>query len=629
VTPRPAASAAALLVLAALQLAPAAHAEGLSDGARAYFVGPECRVRAEGPLDCDPITRVRGLAGGHSSVQLIVEGGRGPLDLLVFGSMVAEQIYIPVTSRSRGADPSSALPWSAAARPPDATALGRIADPLLPPRRGSIHDALRAPETWSRLLPGERRAWWIDVLHPAGRPERPRTMRPIVEPHGGPELEVVTLDREMPPPVISVFAYVERDEPLLPAGGAVLPDERVEPTGAERIADVLGGHGVFAVDRATSVDELKLQLRHGDCEHCVERGLVVLGAYGTLGEPTDDAVARAVAMAAAVPASVRDVVLYAVDEDCASDLPARWRERLRAEGSEAARRIRVLITCGQDPRGVDADVVMMPAERFRPREAAEARAQGKEVWVYNGRLPQAGPMALDAPPESLIWLGWIAARYDVRRWFLWNVNHWSDGNRGGHGPRDPYADPETFHNADGDAVLYDGLLLLPPRPPRNEVLATARLRRLRRGIQDGSLLAVAASIDPGAARDALELVIPRALGDVDDDEVTPFGDGRAIARARSQLLDVIEQGARPLPSSEEGDIIATRRRAASGLHALRATVAAHGLLAAWRQPPPPLGSGRRRVVAAAVVASCLGGAAIAAWRHVRRRRSRGRGAPRS
>lgn len=640
---RAALGAVALLALASGPLAPsAARAGDLRGGARAYFVGPECRVRAEGPLDCDELTRVRGLRGEVSAAQLIVEATADTVKIVLGGAAIREQIFVPVTARSRGADPEAALPWSAAARPPDATALGRIADPLGPPM--SLGTA--RSEASVSVAPGERRAWWVTVVHEAVLSAERQALRPISEPEGGPELEVLTIDRVMPPPTISVFAYLERDEPLLRPEGAEADGTWARGGargGAEVVAEMLAAHQVLPVDRATSVEELRLQLRglgeprETGCDRCAERDLVVLGAYGTLGEPTDDAVARAVAMAREVPSSVRDVVLYAVDEECASDLPARWRRRLDVEGSDAALRIRVLATCGEDPRGVGADVVMMPAERFRPRDASAARAQGKEVWVYNGRLPQAGPMALDAPPESMIWLGWIAARYDVRRWFLWNVNHWSDRNRGGLGPRDPYADPETFHNADGDAVLYDGILVLPPRAPQGQPVASARLARLLRGIQDAALLGLAASIDPRAACDALELVVPRALGEVGDDEPTPFGDGRAIARARSLLLDVIERDAQreatdpargPAAVEVDADLDAARRRATSGLVALRATLAAHAELAPGRSTSPAQRQGSfnqgRQLFAAAVVASCLVAAAIAAWRLARRRRARAR-----
>lgn len=619
--PRRAAAMASLAVAALLGPRTVA-ASDLEGGGRAFFVGPECRVRAEGPIACDEVTTIRHLVGEVAAVQLVVEAGPSPLRVHVddAGIEVFEQLWVPVTRRSRGRDEREALPWAAAARPDDATILGRVAEPLVP------HGGKARRSPWVELQPRERRAFWLRLGGASVA-----SVAPIVEPAGGPRLAVDTIDVWLPRPVVSFFAYLERDELELAAAAPPTAGELDPP--ALQLADLLERHGVLPIDRAATVDELGLQLRmeHGPTTpRLVDRDLVVLGAYGTLGEPTDEAVARVVAMAEAVPPAVRDVVLYAIDEDCASDLGPRWRARLRAAGDRAAR-VEVLVTCSEDPRGRDVDVVMTTAERFDPALADRARAEGVEVWVYNGRLPQAGPMALDAPPESLVWNGWIAARYDVRRWFLWNVNHWSDRNRGGHGPRDVFADPETFHNADGDAVLYDGLLVFPPArspaggaPPSHQgpvALAGARLARLHRGIQDAALLAVAATIDLATARAALDRVVPRALGEVGDDERTPLGDGRAIAEARAMLHGAIATARAEgrLPSAR-ATLQPQGGRAHPGLATIRADLALRAFVGAPRDGAPS--PGRRAAIGGVAVAACLVAVVIAAARLGRRRRRR-------
>lgn len=605
-----------MAVAATLAAGPASAAD-LPGGGRVTVVGPECRVRAEGPVDCDPVTSVRALLFERIDVQLVVDAGTVPLTLrtapgVTWGSMG----FIPVTRRSRGRHGDDALPWAAAARPDDATILGRVAESFAPdPGPGTV-----------TVAPGTRHAIWIAVrvtTQPSGR------LPLLDDPPGIAELELEVLRTPMPAPVVSFFAYVERDELDRQGDGA---------EGYLQARSTLRDHGVLAVTRATTVPELADQTEPGPVlplPWMVERDLVVLGAYGTLGEPAADSLERVTAMAAAVPPGVRDVVLYAVDEDCGSDLGPRWRAALGARGG-AASRVKVLVTCSDDPRGLDVDVVMTTAERFRPGLAAAARAAGKEVWVYNGRLPQAGPMALDAPPESLVWNGWIAARHDVRRWFLWNTNHWSDGNRGGHGPRDVYADPETFHNADGDAVLHDGLLLFPgtsttpawswgERPTRRLVLPGARLARLGRGIQDAGLLALAGTLEPAVAAEALDLVVPRALGDVSDDEPVRFGDARAIARARGMLHDVIARGVdagRLPPGSPEPGIgdVGAPPPTHPGLVAVRTAVALRHArattleLASDTRPRPA-----RVIAAGAAVAACLVAVGIGARRLARRR----------
>jgi hypothetical protein len=190
--------------------------------------------------------------------------------------------------------------------------------------------------------------------------------------------------------------------------------------------------------------------------------VVFFGAYGLLGEPSTASLARAEALELATRRHHRgeERFVYAIDETCASPWGPEWR-RLLAARPELG--LRVVHTCHEDPRLQDVDVVMQPAQAFRLGAAREARSLGREVYVYNGQLPFAPPLMLDAPATALTLSGWIAAAYEVDRWFYWETIFWDDGNRGGLGPRDVYADPESFHNADGDAALLDGLLLYPGR----------------------------------------------------------------------------------------------------------------------------------------------------------------------
>src|SRR5262249_46482699 len=142
------------------------------------------------------------------------------------------------------------------------------------------------------------------------------------------------------------------------------------------------------------------------------------------------------------------------------------------------------------------------------------------VWVYNGAMPRAGTLLLDAEPVSLRVDGWIAATRPVGRWFLWETTFWSDDNRGGRGPVDPFTKVESFHNNHGDVALLDGLLVYPGTQvgafaSRSlgfpGVFPSIRLKNLRRGIEDAGYFALARANNPAEADAIARRLVPRAL----------------------------------------------------------------------------------------------------------------------
>src|SRR5690606_12946434 len=188
-----------------------------------------------------------------TAVQLVVEAGAVPIDLALGAEgieRVEEQLFVPVRARSRGKDPREALPWAAAARPADETVLGAVADPLV-----------RRLDRAAKVPAGARRAYWITIADlPAGRQDVP-----ILEaPGGGPVLAVETLAASLPPPPVSVFAYVERDEPRLadasPERAGCAGDEVPPDTGVRELRRILARHGVLPFDAATDVGTLTTQL---------------------------------------------------------------------------------------------------------------------------------------------------------------------------------------------------------------------------------------------------------------------------------------------------------------------------------------------------------------------------------
>jgi hypothetical protein len=156
-------------------------------------------------------------------------------------------------------------------------------------------------------------------------------------------------------------------------------------------------------------------------------------------------------------------------------------------------------------------------------------------WTYNGAPPRAGSMVLDAEPPGMRTWGWIAWRWQIPIWYVWDALYWHDrhNRRGAPFPGralDPRSDPVSFDDGE-DRGNLDGVLALPGCQP------TLRLAALRRGYQDHALLELAAACDrPAAERVAAELV-PRALGDAGDRPSWP-SDEAAWEAARRRLIEI-------------------------------------------------------------------------------------------
>lgn len=464
--------------------------------------------------------------------------------------------YVTVAGRSHNTRrPEESLGWSPRARPADDRVLGAVPDALIP---------VDLAAAWCpypmRIAPRENGAIWIDVTVPAGAtPGLWRGTLVVAEPRGGDlarvpiELDVATAT--LPYRAVSFLAYYGRDE----------IEERIgDADRAERgLLQLLHRHHVdaFASLRtpddaarlAPLLDGTLFTPAWGYAGPGAGRApaAVALGAYGHFGEPTREALGRVEALVPAIPLAVEDVVLYAADEDCESTAGPGWRRLAR--GSRALGRVRVAHSCPADPRGQDVDLVLVAANAFRTEPSLEARASGKGVWVYNGALPRAGSMLLDADLTSLRASAWIAASHDVERWFLWETTFWNDDNRGGRGAIDPFATAESFHNQHGDTALGDGLLVYPGTQRGRfaahslghaGVLPSMRLKNLRRGIQDAGYLALARSAHPAEADAVVDRLIPSALDEIRDTAASTFpGDGAPFAEAREALRALISDGA--------------------------------------------------------------------------------------
>jgi len=533
---------------------------------------------------------------------------------------VFREHYLHVDRRSRNDRVrDESLGWRPGARATDADMLGDVPDALLPLAVDSTR-VMPPPAVPADALG----AFWVDVEVPDGSPPGRYAGVATVKGDGAVLARFAVAVDVRPTPLpfraASVFIYYE----------------------AERLATRMGhggdGDGAGAIERqlwqvlhAHHIDALAPLLEASDVERLAKvydgtlfteaagylgpgaglpPAVVALGTYGDLGEPTPGVLARVDAMVTRLPAGL-DLFLYAIDESCKSPRAGDWQRALADH--PPPRPLAVAQTCDDPPAEQSVDIAMLSAGGFTRATPAEARAAGRRAFIYNGILPAAGALMLDVDPRGLIANGWIAATMAIERWFYWESIFWDDSNRGGQGPIDPFVTAASFHNADGDTALSDGLLLYPGRQQGRfaasslgeaAVFPSLRLKAIRRGIQDAGLIALAAREHPEETAALVARALPAAL-----DEAAPRTRASweaaplSFTAGREALLGLI---ADPQPLPEAGS------RAAFADLAVRRAKAVP--LAHQRDP--------MRVVLLLVVGLLFLGSSV--WAHYRRRRPGGR-----
>lgn len=519
--------------------------------------------RPDGPV------RLRALRGEAIAFQVVVEASDAALEKVVVNvepgleRVSVERFvehYVEVRRRS-GNDrrPRESLGWSEEARPIGADLQGALPDALIP-----VDMAPAFAPYPLEVAPRRNGAVWVDLTVPLGAPPGAYTGSVVVAAGSTPLARIpveLTIDAAvLPYRPVSFVAYYGYGELEARIGEA----ERVE----QQLFQLLHAHHVDALASLRDVEDVD-RLRpaldgslftsaRGYCGPGagIPPAAVSLGAYGSLGEPTRAELRTVEEIAAKIPDSVVDVILYASDEDCESPVGPAWR-RLVA-GSTAGARVRVAHSCRWDPRHQDVDLVLVPADAFHGDASAEARRTGRKVWIYNGALPRAGTLLLDADVSSLRADGWIASFHDVGRWFLWETTFWDDSKAGGHGPVDPFVTAESFHNRQGETALFDGMLLYPGIQRGRfaahsigfpGVLPSMRLKNLRRGIQDAGYVALARKIHPAEADAIVVGLVPAALDELHQSSPSQLPRGGArFAAAREALRALIPEGAVQTPA---------------------------------------------------------------------------------
>jgi hypothetical protein len=137
-------------------------------------------------------------------------------------------------------------------------------------------------------------------------------------------------------------------------------------------------------------------------------------------------------------------------------------------------------------------------------------------WTYNGAPPRAGSFVLDAlAPGPRTW-GWLAWKWRIPLWYVWDALYWHDRHNRKGAPLpgrsfDPSVDATSFDDGEDHGNL-DGVLALPGSKTA-PCLPTLRLAAIRRGQQDRALIELAAKCKPDETEALVHSLIPTALGD--------------------------------------------------------------------------------------------------------------------
>jgi hypothetical protein len=209
---------------------------------------------------------------------------------------------------------------------------------------------------------------------------------------------------------------------------------------------------------------------------------------------------------------------------------------------------RVVRDAGGGPTTFRYAVTDIPREDYGDRidlyiSLYPRHADGGSQWTYNGAPPHAGAMVLDAAtPGTRTW-GWIAWRWKIPTWYVWDALYWHDRhNRKGAPlpgtPLVPHADPVSFDDGE-DHGNFDGVLALPATG--GGCTRTLRLAALRRGLQDKQLLELAAACDAARTAKLAAEIVPRALGDAPKRSARSWSaDESTWERGRRRLLELAD-----------------------------------------------------------------------------------------
>lgn len=475
--------------------------------------------------------------------------------------------FFTVTRASGGKDPKESQGWLPGSAP-SAKWIGPVADALVP---------VEIAPSWSpypmRVAAHENGIVWIDLTiardRPAGLYKGTVAVKSGARSLADIPIELTVVDATLPDRPLATMIYYE-EKHLERRIGALAPAEK-------QLWQLLHRHRLTALHTATSVEQIDRQRTALDGSAFTAAngyegpgeglgdGVLALGMYGDFGEPDAEKLRAVEALAdhAAAKKLAGDIFVYAKDEDCKSPWGDAWRKLLAGSKSAAAKKLRVAWTCHEDPSSQPVDIPIMPGS-YDAEKAARAKP-GKETWIYNGQQPHTATFLTDAPAISPRVDGWIQALYRIPRWFYWESTFWYDGNKGGKGPIDPFVQPETFHNSDGDYSMGDGLLVYPGKQVDvftthsigvDGVLPSIRLKNWRRGMEDAGYYQLAHAANAAKAEAVARALLPAVLADAKEGKPASWSEsGEPYFEARRALLGLVtSNGAAevPMPPSTGG-----------------------------------------------------------------------------
>ncbi len=464
--------------------------------------------------------------------------------------------FLDISRPSGGTVPGESLGWAPGSGPSAGRWTGRIPDALIP---------VEVAPSWSpypmTIEAHSNGIVWIDVTVSKSQPPGVYRGRVVVKSGGEVltalpvELEVV--DVTLPDRPVRTMLYYARSELDRRMGGSGEAAEQHlwRLFHRHRVSPLHGAMTVEEVARHLPVLDGSFYTASSGYEGPIEGvgdGVLSLGTYGGFGAPDANKLHAIEAIADLLAArslfATTDTFVYAMDEDCSSPHGAKWKSLLAGSSNANVKKVRVAWTCSTDATKQPVDIPIQAAT-FDARKTAEARAKGKEVWAYNGRMPQTASFLTDTPAISLRVNGWLSGMFDIGRWFVWETTFWYDDNRGGHGPHDPFVTAETFHNADGDYSMGDGVLVYPGKQVdvftshsigMEGVIASIRLKNWRRGIEDAGYFQLAHAADPKRAEAIARALLPGVLSAAKDGKSPSWSDAsRPYFEARKALLALV------------------------------------------------------------------------------------------
>lgn len=531
--------------------------------------------------------------------------------------------FFDITRASAGRNAKESLGWAAGSGPTAGKWTGKLPDALIP---------VEVAPSWSpypmNVAPNANGIVWIDVTVDKTQPPGLYKGNVVVKAASTMlatlpvELEVVDVTLADRP--VKTMLFYDREE-LDRRIGAASSD-----AAEKQLYRLYHRHRLSPMHSALSVADVSRKIEVLDGTFYTAKngyagpgegmgdGVLSLGTYGNFGDPDASTLAVVEGIADLLDGKrlfdQTDAFVYATDEDCQSPRGAKWKSLIAGSSNPRVKKVRVGWTCSEDPVSQPVDIAIQLAA-FDPTQAAKARALGKDVWTYNGHMPETGAFMTDTPAISLRVNGWISGMFAIGRWFYWETTFWYDGNRGGLGPYDPFATAETFHNSDGDYCAGDGVLVYPGKQVdmftahsigMDGVIASIRLKNWRRGIQDAGYYQLAHAADAKRAEDIAKGLLPAVLSQSKGGQPPSWSEaGKPFFDARKALLALIAPGtnggagpgATPMPGgpgdpNASGSTSSTsdggcgcrgcvKSRSTAG--ALGATVLGVGLAVMWRR----------------------------------------------